>query len=74
MQKPWIVLGSGPSRAQTPIGKDMHVATCNAGFTCPGIKAYGVIHRGHRYGTLDTIHEWDWSDYRAVRKPQTKAA
>lgn len=46
MQKPWIVLGSGPSRAQTPIGKDMHVATCNAGFTCPGIKAYGVFEMG----------------------------
>lgn len=33
-----------------------------------GIKAYGVIHRGHQYGTLDTIHEWDWSGYTAVRK------
>ena len=30
-----------------------------------GIKAYGVIHRGHSFGTLDTIHEWDWSDYTA---------
>jgi hypothetical protein len=31
-----------------------------------GIKAYGKIHRGHRYGTLDTINEYDWSDYTAV--------
>src|SRR6267143_1017038 len=31
------------------------------------IKGYGVIHRGHRFGTLDTINEWDWSDYRAVK-------
>ena len=30
-----------------------------------GIKAYGVIHRRHFYGTLDTIHEWNWSDYTA---------
>ena len=30
-----------------------------------GIKAYGVVHRGHRFGTLDTIHEWDWIGYRA---------
>jgi hypothetical protein len=29
------------------------------------IKAYGVPHLGHRYGTLDTIHEWDWRGYRA---------
>ena len=28
-----------------------------------GIKAYGVIHRGHQYGTLDTIRDWDWSGY-----------
>lgn len=34
-----------------------------------GIKAYGVIHRGHAYGTLDTIGEWDWRGYSAVRKP-----
>lgn len=32
-----------------------------------GIKSYGVIHRGHQYGTLDTIHEWDWSYYQAKR-------
>lgn len=32
-----------------------------------GIKAYGVVHRGHVYGTLDTIHLWDWSGYRAVK-------
>ena len=33
-----------------------------------GIKAYGVIHRGHQYGTLDTIYEWDWSGYTATRR------
>lgn len=33
-----------------------------------GIKAYGVPHPGHRYGTLDTIAEWFWGEYRAVRK------
>jgi len=32
-----------------------------------GIKAYGVVHRGHRFGTLETIREWDWSGYRARR-------
>jgi hypothetical protein len=33
-----------------------------------GIKAYGVIHRGHAFGTLDTITDWDWSGYRATRR------
>ena len=28
-----------------------------------GIKAYGVIHKGHHYGTLETTHEWFWGDY-----------
>jgi hypothetical protein len=30
-----------------------------------GIKAYGVIHRGYRFGTLATVAAWDWSGYRA---------
>ena len=30
-----------------------------------GIKGYGVIHRGHQFGTLDTIADWNWSGYRA---------
>jgi len=38
-----------------------------------GIKAYGVIHRGHQYGNLDTINEWDWSGFTAFRKT-SKAA
>lgn len=38
-----------------------------------GIKAYGVIHRGHFYGTLDTINEYDWSGYTATRKIQKAA-
>ena len=33
-----------------------------------GIKAYGVIHKGHRFGTLDTIADYYWGDYRAYKK------
>lgn len=32
-----------------------------------GIKAYGVIHLGHKYGTLDTIDEYFWGGYKAVK-------
>jgi hypothetical protein len=28
-----------------------------------GTKAYGVVHRGHFYGTLDTTAQWNWGDY-----------
>ena len=33
-----------------------------------GIKAYGVIHRGHYYGNLDTIDDYFWGGYTAVKK------
>ena len=35
-----------------------------------GIKAYGVVNRAHHYGTLDTLDDWDWSGYHAVRKEE----
>ena len=33
-----------------------------------GIKGYGVIHRRHRFGTLDTIAAWRWGGYRATAR------
>lgn len=33
-----------------------------------GIKAYGVIHPGHWYGTLDTTDDFHWGNYSPVRK------
>lgn len=30
-----------------------------------GIKGYGQVHKGHWYGTLDTIQNYDWSGYTA---------
>lgn len=33
-----------------------------------GIKACGVPHSGHRYGTLDTTADWFWGDYHPQRK------
>ena len=35
--------------------------------TIYGIKAYGQVHKGHSYGTLDTIHDYYWGEYRAFR-------
>lgn len=32
-----------------------------------GIKAYGVIHRGKFYGTLDTIDRYFWGDYDPIK-------
>ena len=33
-----------------------------------GIKGYGIIHKGHYFGTLNTITDWNWGGYRATRK------
>ena len=40
-----------------------------------GVKGYGVVHKGHAYGTLDTVHEWNWGGYHAGQKktPQGEA-
>lgn len=28
-----------------------------------GIKGYGKVHKGHFYGTLDTVRDWYWGGY-----------
>jgi len=28
-----------------------------------GIKGYGRVHKGHRYGTLATVNDWYWGGY-----------
>ena len=33
-----------------------------------GVKAYGVIHKGHYFGNLDTIDDYFWGHYRAFKK------
>lgn len=33
-----------------------------------GIKGYGVIHKGHFYGTVDTTADYFWGDYYPERK------
>ena len=38
-----------------------------------GIKAYGVVHKGHAYGTLDTVDEWNWGGYTAVLRREREA-
>lgn len=37
-----------------------------------GIKAYGVIHKGKRYGNLDTIHNYYWGEYAPILKPTAR--
>lgn len=58
MGRKWARVDVGPS------GKYMvDLATGEICF----IKAYGVPHHGHRFGTLATINEWDWRGYMAKK-------
>lgn len=33
-----------------------------------GIKSYGVINKAHYFGTLDTINQYYWGDYKPIKK------
>lgn len=32
-----------------------------------GVKSYGVVHRGHRYGNLDQLEQWNFGGYQGAR-------
>lgn len=55
----------GPKYTRVDFGGSGKYMVVNETGEIFGIKAYGVIHRGHAYGTLDTIDAWDWSGYTA---------
>jgi hypothetical protein len=59
-----------PGRKYTKIdvGNSGHLMVENETGMIYGIKAYGVIHRGHYYGTLDTISDWSWGEYHPFRR------
>ncbi len=58
----------GPKYTRVDFGGSGKYMVVNATGEIFGIKAYGVIHRGHAYGTLDTAEQWAWGGYRAERK------
>jgi hypothetical protein len=39
-----------------------------------GVKGYGKVHRGHCYGTLDTVGDWRWGEFTPVHAPPAKQA
>ena len=53
----------GAKYTKIDVGTSGKLMVVNATGEIFGIKAYGVIHRGHPYGTIDTIDEWYWGDY-----------
>ena len=58
----------GPKYTRVDFGGSGKYMVVNATGAIFGIKAYGVIHRGHAYGTLTTLDAWDWGGYAATPK------
>ena len=63
----------GKKFARVDIGGSGRYMVCLETGEIYGIKAYGVIHRGHKFGTLETAHSWNWGGYRATLRPSTLA-
>lgn len=62
------VVKPGPKYTKVDVGRSGKYMVVNETGQIFGIKAYGVIHRGHQYGTLETIHDWYWGEYTAIRR------
>jgi hypothetical protein len=59
---------SGSKYTKVDVGTSGKYMVVNETGEIFGIKGYGVIHRGHQYGTLDTMDEFYWGAYNAYRK------
>ena len=68
-----VAVHAGPKYTRVDFGGSGKYMVVNATGEIFGIKAYGVIHRGHAYGTLETIDAWDWSGYAAVKRASRAA-
>ena len=62
----------GPKYAKVDVGWPHNMSGKymieNSTGTIYGIKGYGVVHKGHVYGTLDTVDAWYWGGYAPVRR------
>ena len=63
-----VTVKPGPKYTKVDVGDSGKYMVVNATGNIYGIKGYGVIHRGHAYGTLATVKEWDWGGYVAQRR------
>src|ERR1039457_3882165 len=65
----WVArVRPGPNYTRVDVGGSGKYMVENATGQIFGVKAYGRSPRGHSYGTLDTMQDWDWSGYVGVRK------
>ena len=68
MQQAIAHVHKGPKYTRVDVGSSGKYMIENETGRIFGIKAYGVVCRGHYFGTLDTIHDYNWGSYRAQKK------
>lgn len=70
-----VVVKPGPKYTKVDIGPRHNMMgkymVENATGVIFGIKGYGQVHKGHQYGTLDTVDQWYWGGYTALEKRET---
>ena len=62
-----VFVKPGTKYTKIDVGRSGKYMVVNSTGEIYGIKAYGVIHKGHKFGTLNTVHEYNWSGYRAIK-------
>ena len=60
-----VTTKAGKKYTKVDVGRSGKYMVVNETGEIFGVKAYSVIHRGHAYGTLDTINDWYWGEYTA---------
>lgn len=63
-----VTIKVGDKYTRVDVGRSGKYMVDNATGEIFGIKRYGVIHRGHHYGTLDTVDQYYWGGYTAQLK------
>jgi uncharacterized membrane protein len=58
-----VEIRPGPKYTKIDVGTSGFLMVDNATGEIFGIKGYGRVHPGRRYGTLATIGQWYWGDY-----------
>ena len=66
LKQEFVTVKPGKKYTKVDVGSSGKFMVTQAGEIF-GIKAYGVIHRGHPYGTLDTIDDYWWGNHKPIK-------
>ena len=63
-----VTIKAGRKYTKIDVGSSGKLMIDNVTEEIFGIKAYGQVHKGHKYGILDSINDWNWGDYSPSKK------